>query len=96
MSTYVRAALYARISADLEQGGKGVARQLKDCQELAAKNGWTVIQEYIDNDISAYSGRVRPAYEHLQEDMRAGQGACLVHVLVAQPPMASERSACRS
>lgn len=72
VSTSVRAALYARISADLEQEGKGVTRQLKDCHELAAKNEWTVVQEYVDNDISAYSDRVRPAYEKLQEDMRAG------------------------
>lgn len=39
---------------------------------LCARRGWTVVGEYVDNDISAYSGRLRPAYQRLCEDIRAG------------------------
>ena len=66
----LRAALYDRISADQEAKGLGVKRQLDDCRELAARNGWHVVEEFIDNDISAFSGKHRPAYEELQVAMR--------------------------
>jgi len=48
------AAIYARISADVEGTGLGVARQVEDCRTLAADRGWTVGAEYVDNDVSAY------------------------------------------
>jgi DNA invertase Pin-like site-specific DNA recombinase len=41
------AGIYARISLD-RRDGEGVARQLADCHELAAKRGWDVA-EYVDN-----------------------------------------------
>lgn len=46
---------------------------------MAAERGWTVVGEYADNDISAYSGKIRPEYERLQDSMRAGD----VDVVVA-------------
>lgn len=52
------AAIYARISSDVEGTGAGVQRQVEDCQRLATDLGWTVTDgEYVDNDISAYSGK---------------------------------------
>jgi len=53
-----RAAIYTRISKDLALEGLGVARQLKDCRALAEKYGWTVVEEFEDNDISASGGEV--------------------------------------
>lgn len=47
------AAIYTRISKDLTLGGLGVARQLKDCRAMAERNGWQVISEFEDNDVSA-------------------------------------------
>lgn len=67
-----RAAIYARISSDIEGKGAGVARQIEDCRALAESLGWTVAGEYIDNDVSAYSGRVRPEYQRLMSDIADG------------------------
>ncbi|TNH24067.1 recombinase family protein [Micromonospora orduensis] len=64
-----RAAIYVRISRDREGGGLGVARQEQDCRELAARHGLTVAQVYSDNDLSAYSGKPRPAYRRMLDDI---------------------------
>jgi site-specific DNA recombinase len=73
MTTPVRAAIYARISKDATGEGLGVERQLTDCRKYAADRGWTVAEEYFDNDISAYQGKRRPAYQRMLEDIEAGQ-----------------------
>lgn len=65
------AAVYARISSD-DGTALGVARQVEDCRALAASLGWTVAEEYVDNDVSAFTGRSRPAYERLLADLRDG------------------------
>lgn len=67
-----RAAIYARISSDQDGTALGVNRQLEDCRKLAEAEGWAVAEEYVDNDVSAYSGRRRPAYEQMLDDLRAG------------------------
>ena len=66
------AAVYARISSDTEGRAMGVARQVEDCRRLAASLGWQVAQEYVDNDLSAYSGKRRPAYEQMLADLTDG------------------------
>ena len=50
----------------------GVRRQVGDCRQLAAQLGWTVAEEYIDNDVSAYSGKRRPGYERMMADLADG------------------------
>ena len=37
-----------------------MTRQLEDCRKLAEQLGWTVADEYTDNDVSAYCGKRRP------------------------------------
>jgi site-specific DNA recombinase len=76
------AAIYARISSDAEGFGYGVARQLADCRALAARLGWHVAQEYVDNDVSAYSGKLRPAFQQMLVDIRDGQrdGVVVYHM----------------
>ena len=64
-------AVYARISSDDGQA-LGVSRQLEDCRKLAASLGWLVGEEYVDNDISAYSGKHRPEYERMLVDLADG------------------------
>jgi site-specific DNA recombinase len=69
------AAVYCRISDDREGAGLGVARQEADCRSLCERRGYAgnTIRLYIDNDVSAYSGKRRPAYEQLLADVKAGQ-----------------------
>jgi DNA invertase Pin-like site-specific DNA recombinase len=52
--------------------GKGVERQIEDCRKLADQLGWVVFDEYVDNDFSAFSGKLRPNYERMLGDIRAG------------------------
>lgn len=66
------AAIYARISSDPTGQALGVQRQLEDCRKLASDRGWEVAAEYVDNDVSAYSGKRRPEYERMMVDVRGG------------------------
>lgn len=68
-----RACIYCRISRDREGAGLGVDRQREDCLALAVQLGWTVVDTYVDNDLSAYSGKTRPDYERLLADIEAGR-----------------------
>lgn len=68
----MRAAIYARISSDQDGTALGVTRQLEDCRKLAKEVGWKVADEYVDNDLSAYSGKRRPSYERMLADLADG------------------------
>ena len=67
----LRAGIYARISSDREGEGLGVARQLEDCRRLAEARGWTVVERYVDQDVSAYTGKLRPEYGRLWGDIES-------------------------
>jgi len=67
------AGVYCRISTDREHTGLGVERQRQDCLRLAAALGWRVVDTYVDNDVSAYTGRRRPGYERLLQDLASGR-----------------------
>lgn len=64
--------LYLRISQDRVGAGLGVERQQEDCRELARRLELDVAEVYVDNDVSAYSGKRRPAYEQLLHDILDG------------------------
>lgn len=66
-------AIYARISQDRTGDELGVKRQLADCRAEAERRGWTVAREYVDDDISAFSGKTRPEYEQMLADITAGR-----------------------
>ncbi|MGZ6269833.1 MAG: recombinase family protein, partial [Candidatus Limnocylindrales bacterium] len=66
------AAVYARISSDPEGDQLGVSRQVAGCRTLAARRGWPVAECYVDDDRSAYSGKPRPEYRRMLDDIRAG------------------------
>lgn len=60
-----------------------MTRQLEDCKALVASHEWTLAREpYVDNDISATTGKARPQYEQLLADIRAN----LVDAVVAWHP----------
>jgi resolvase-like protein len=72
-SGMTRAAIYTRISRDLTGERAGVARQEEDCRAKASALGWEVMEVFVDNDISAYSGRARPGYQALLKAARTGK-----------------------
>lgn len=67
------AGIYCRISRDPTGAELGVRRQEDDCRELAARRGWDVTDVYVDDDRSAYSGKPRPGYDRLLDDLAAGR-----------------------
>jgi site-specific DNA recombinase len=74
------AAIYARISSDQDGTALGVGRQLEDCRRVATELGWDVADEYVDNDVSASSGKRRPEYERMLGDLAEGtRDAVLVY-----------------
>lgn len=64
--------IYARISSDREGDELGVTRQRLDCERLAVARGWRVVEQYVDDDVSAWSGKPRPAFERMLDDLRTG------------------------
>ena len=74
--------IYSRISADkrkdTDDEGMGVARQEKECRELAKRLKLKVTKVYRDNDISAYSGAHRPEFEAMLDGIKRGQYDALV------------------
>ena len=76
--TRTRAVIYLRISQDRTGAGLGVDRQREDCGALAERNGWEVVETYIDNDLSAYSGKKRPDYRRMLTDLDQGAATVVV------------------
>lgn len=72
------AALYLRISNDPAGERAGVERQRAECEALAVRLGLSVVDVYEDNDISAYSGKVRPDFERLLADAADGNFGTVV------------------
>lgn len=57
-----KVALYARVSTD----GQSVDNQLRDLEAVAIKEGWQVVERFIDRGISGAKGREgRPAFDRL-------------------------------
>ncbi|GAA3022049.1 recombinase family protein [Microbacterium dextranolyticum] len=56
----LKAALYARISADHKGEGEGVAAQVAIGRRVADRNGLEVVAIYEDNDVSASSNSRKP------------------------------------
>lgn len=68
-----RVLIYTRISRDRTGRGLGVARQREDCEKLAQQLGWEVVGVREDDDVSAYSGKRRPAYRQMLDDLEHGR-----------------------
>ena len=74
-SLVIRCAVYTRISFDPKDKRFGVERQKQDCQKIAERHGWTVVEYYEDNDrgASKYSKKKnRSDYNRLLDDIQAG------------------------
>jgi site-specific DNA recombinase len=68
-----RIALYLRQSKDTEGDGFAIDRQRDNCLSRATGKGWIVDDAaiYVDNNTSASSLKVRPAYQRLIADVKA-------------------------
>ena len=86
--TALRVATYCRISDDRAGKALGVTRQREDCEALVDQRGWQLAGRYVDNDLSAYSGKPRPGYLQLLDAVRGG----LVDGIVAWHPDRLHRS----
>lgn len=74
-----RCALYLRVSLDRTGEHLAIDRQREDCLSIARQRGWTVVDEYVDNSISASDARkVRPGYDRLVRDFEGGAFDALV------------------
>jgi site-specific DNA recombinase len=69
--------IYCRISQDRGGAGLGVSRQEEDCRRLAVERGYTVERVFVDNDISAYSGKKRPAYAEMLAGLGRGEASAV-------------------
>ena len=67
----MEAAIYLRQSVDRYGDELAISRQRDDCLQICERRHWTP-HEYVDNDRSASTGRRRPAYEKMLDDIRRG------------------------
>lgn len=71
----VRVAIYVRISKDETGRALGVERQEAEVRVMLERHygpgNYEVVEVYEDNNISAWKGAKRPAYERLLQDARA-------------------------
>ncbi|MCG5494512.1 recombinase family protein [Ectothiorhodospira variabilis] len=59
-----RVAIYARVSTD----GQTAENQIMELRAVAERNGWNVVEEYLDHGISGAKGRdQRPALDRLMK-----------------------------
>jgi DNA invertase Pin-like site-specific DNA recombinase len=59
-----RAALYARVST---RNGQSPENQIQALCEVAARKGWEIVDQYVDNGVSGAKGRdKRPECERRQ------------------------------
>ena len=71
-------ALYVRISEDRLGTELGITRQRDDARRYANDQGWSVVSEFSDNDLSATRGTPRPGYGDLMRAAEAGDFAWIV------------------
>lgn len=68
-----RAAVYLRQSQDRSGEGLGVDRQREDVRRLCEARGWTIAAEFVDNDVSATSGKPREQFNAMMARVDAGE-----------------------
>ena len=73
-----RTAVYCRISDDRHGKRAGVERQEAECRDKAGRLNWDVLEVFVDNDKSAYSGKARPRYLQMIKQLEAGEFDSLI------------------
>lgn len=76
-----RAVLYLRQSMDRDKQQEGIDRQRGRCRGVAEARGWEVVDEYVDNDVSASKPRkAGTAWHRLIGDLRAKRADVVIAV----------------
>jgi site-specific DNA recombinase len=73
-------AVYCRLSVDRTGESIGIDRQEDLCRRLADEKGWAVAEVYVDRDLSAYSGKRRPSFERMLDDLKNHQRDAVIVV----------------
>ena len=50
----------------------GCSGSWRTARRLAERKGWEVVERYVDDDVSAWSGKGRPEYTRCLDDLAAG------------------------
>jgi site-specific DNA recombinase len=80
-NTQRRAALYARVSSQMQVEGKSIDAQLAEMREYAKARSWKIAEEYVDAGVSA-TKMDRPQFQRMMADMEEGRfDIILVHEL---------------
>jgi site-specific DNA recombinase len=80
----LRAAAYLRVSSEEQVEGHSLDAQRRAIEQACAERGWTVVQWYADEGISAHTDEIakRPAFHRMVEDAKHRRfDAIVVHKL---------------
>ena len=56
-----------------------MARQEEDCRKLAEERGLSIVRVFVDNDVSAYSGKKRPGYTEMLAALKRGEASVVIY-----------------
>ncbi len=74
MSRKPRAALYARVSTDMQaEKGKSIKAQVAEMHEYVEQRGWEVVAEYVEAGRSAKTRKKRPELDKMMAAVREGE-----------------------
>ncbi|GAA2464212.1 recombinase family protein [Agromyces soli] len=72
------ALIYLRISANRTSEHASIEQQRADCTALAGRLGYTHTVEFVDEAVSAYQDRARPAYQQLLRQLEGSEAGTVV------------------
>ena len=73
--------LYARVSQTRDERSKSVDDQLAELRQWARQEGWPIVGEYRDDDVSASryaNGKARPGWDQAMDAVHSGQVKALL------------------
>lgn len=72
-NTGLKAVFYARVSTQEEQQLKALPKQIEECKDCIKRNGWTLVDQYVDEGKSGTRTDGRKEYKRLYTDMLEGK-----------------------
>ena len=76
----MKAAIYTRVSSEMQTDGHSLDAQLSACRRLCADRGWAIVTEYTD--VESARTTVRPQFQQMLIDAEWGQfDVIVVHKL---------------